>query len=487
MHPRRQLSPEGLVRAAGLAALLVIIIQTSADADLWGHLRFGQDIIDAGGVPAVDDYSFTTDQAWINHEWLAEVGMSLAYAAGGPLGLVVLKTILAVGALLLVSIPLRQRIHGEWLRASLFVFAILAGIVPLTGTMRPQVFSLVCFSALLVVLASAKAAPRRLWWLPPLFALWVNLHGGWVVGLGVLGVWSAARILDTPQPRWQRRLVLVCVLSALATLANPYGWRLWVFVATTVGVDRDDIVEWYPLWRLPILLIPWALTTLAALWAVWRARRVDAGRLAVCVLLGVASVMVARLIGFYALAVVVLLASLVRSRSARLETRATPMPRAASAVVGAVVIVLALTMQRPALTCLQPSEAVGLAPVAMAHLRANDLSGRMLVWFNWGEYAIWHLSPALRVSIDGRRETVYSQAVIDAHTEFYRNGPTARSYLEELHPDYVWLPRRLPVSPQLVFWGWRPLFETPQSVVWIRPGLDRPTLRDALLVETCFP
>ena len=144
-------------------------------------------------------------------------------------------------------------------------------------------------------------------------------------------------------------------------------------------------------------------------------------------------------------------------------------------------------MQRPALTCLQPSDAVGLDPVAMAHLRANDLSGRMLVWFNWGEYAIWHLSPALRVSIDGRRETVYSQAVIDAHTEFYRNGPTARSYLEELHPDYVWLPRRLPVSPQLVFWGWRPLFETPQSVVWIRPGLARPTLRDALLVETCFP
>ena len=67
----------------------------------------------------------------------------------------------------------------------------------------------------------------------------------------------------------KRRLVLVCVLSALATLANPYGWRLWVFVATTVGVERDDIVEWYSLSQLPILLIPWALTTLAALWAVW--------------------------------------------------------------------------------------------------------------------------------------------------------------------------------------------------------------------------
>ena len=202
MHSGRQLSPGGLVRTAGLAALLVIIIQTSADADLWGHVRFGQDIIDAGGVPAVDGYSFTTDQAWINHEWLAEVGMSLAYAAGGPLGLV--------------------------------VFAILAGIVPLTGTMRPQVFSLVCFSALLVVLASAKTAPRRLWWLPPLFALWVNLHGGWVVGLGVLGVWSAARILDTPQPRWQAAVGL----GVRPVSSRDTGQSLRLAVVGVCGDDR---------------------------------------------------------------------------------------------------------------------------------------------------------------------------------------------------------------------------------------------------------
>lgn len=487
MRARRQLSPGGLVRTAGLAALLVVIAQTSADTDLWGHVRFGQDIIDSGGLPVVDDYSFTTDQRWINHEWLAEVAMGLAYTAGGPLGLVVLKLLLAVGALLLVGVPLRQRIPSEWLRAALFAFTILAGVAPLTGAMRPQVFSLVCFSALLVVLTFAKAGPRRLWWLPPLFALWVNLHGGWIVGLGVLAVWSAARFLDTPEPRWQRRLVWVWMLSAAATLINPYGWRLWLFVATTVGVDRDDIVEWHALSQLPVLFIPWTLSTVMALWAIWRARRVDAGRLAVCVLLGIMSFLVARLIGFYALAVVVLLASLVRAGPMASGLRAAPMPRAAAALVGGVVIALAVTVQRPALACLQPSLTLGLDPVAMAHLRTNDLRGRLLVWFNWGEYAIWHLSPDLRVSIDGRRETVYSQPIIDAHIGFYRNSPAAQGYLESLAPDYVWLPIGLPVSAQMVAWGWEPLIETSRSVVWIRPGLERPMLREALPPATCFP
>lgn len=487
MHASRQLSPGGLIRTAVVAALLVIVAQTSADTDLWGHVRFGQDIIATGQVPVVDDYSFTTDQRWINHEWLAEVAMGAAYDAAGPIGLVMLKLALAITALLVIGIPLRDRLPNLWLRTALIVFTIVAGVAPLTGTMRPQVFSLVCFSVLMVVLTFAKAAPRVLWCLPVLFALWVNLHGGWIVGLGVLGVWSAARYIDTPDTEWRQRLVFVGSLSAAATLLNPYGAGLWMFVATTVGVERADIVEWHPLSRLRILLIPWGASTLLALWSIWKLRVVDAGRLAVCFLLAVMSFMVARLIGFYALAVVVLLASLIPVDPRRALAGGRPMPHAAAALVGGVVIALGVLVQRPALACLPPSPSVGLDSVAMTHLRANDLSGRLLVWFNWGEYAIWHLAPDLRVSIDGRRETVYSKPVIDQHIGFYRSGPTARTYLDELNPDYIWLPRELPVNSSLASWGWQPLVETSQSVVWGRPDLEVPPLRNPVRSATCFP
>ena len=486
MGSPRRVSAAGLVRVAGLAALLVVVTQTIPDPDLWGHVRFGQDIVEARQIPVVDEYSFTTDRPWINHEWLAEVGMAAAYDLGGATGLVALKMLLSLGAVLLLAVPLRRGVRAGWARTLLLAFTLLVGVAPLTPSMRPQVFSLLCFSALLVAIASADAAPRRLWWVPPILAVWVNLHGGWIVGLGVFGVWGVVRMMDTPELEWRRRVVLVGVLSAAATLFNPYGFRLWWFILTTVRVERAYIVEWHSLLQLPILLLPWGAVTLLACWALLRSPRVDVGRLVVCGLLGVMSFMVARLIGFYALAVVALLASLIHTASDGVEDRGMRRPRAATALVGALVLVLGLTVHRPALACLPPSNATG-DPAASTYLLASDLKGRLLVWFNWGEYAIWHLAPDFQVSIDGRRETVYSQPTIDAHMRFYENGPTAKSYLEELDPDYVWLPQEMPVNSQLESWGWQRAFETSQSLVWIRSGLEVPVSPDASPSAVCFP
>ncbi len=89
--------------------------------------------------------------------------------------------------------------------------------------------------------------------------------------------------------------------------------------------------------------------------------------------------------------------------------------------------------------------------------------------------------------MDGRRETVYSQPVIDRHLDFYGNGPTAQSYLNQLEPDYVWLPHALPVASQLTGWGWRPMLETEQSTVWVRPGLPIPLPPSPLPPTNCFP
>jgi hypothetical protein len=73
-------------------AIALILSRTVADPDLWGHLRFGLDIIQAGTIIQVDPYSYlTTGQRWINHEWLAEVLFALAWTAGREPGLILLK------------------------------------------------------------------------------------------------------------------------------------------------------------------------------------------------------------------------------------------------------------------------------------------------------------------------------------------------------------------------------------------------------------
>ena len=137
--------------------------------------------------------------------------------------------------------------------------------------------------------------------------------------------------------------------------------------------------------------------------------------------------------------------------------------------------------------CLQTRGAFFVDEQAASFLRENQATGRLVVWFDWGEYVSWHFGPALKVSMDGRRETVYSAALLQAHNEFYRNGSGAREFLERLSPDYVWLPKTLPVSPMIAGWGWTPIFETERSTVWarghLRSDLAYATAADVLLLS----
>ena len=74
-----------VIRFAGLAALGVaaffMIATTHADPDLWGHVRFGLNILEHGRLHTADPYSFTSGRSWVNHEWLSEVAFALAWTA----------------------------------------------------------------------------------------------------------------------------------------------------------------------------------------------------------------------------------------------------------------------------------------------------------------------------------------------------------------------------------------------------------------------
>src|SRR5262249_19486102 len=77
----------------------------------------------------------------------------------------------------------------------------------------------------------------------------------------------------------------------------------------------------------------------------------------------------------------------------------------------------------------------------------------------------------IQVSMDGRRETVYSSDMIRRQLRFYYRPEERRALLAELQPDYIWLPRHVAVVEPLLADGWSPLFAGPQSVVLARSGL----------------
>jgi hypothetical protein len=119
-------------------------------------------------------------------------------------------------------------------------------------------------------------------------------------------------------------------------------------------------------------------------------------------------------------------------------------------------------------------------------IAAQRLNGRLLTWFDWGQYAIWHFAPSLRVSFDGRRETVYSAEYLQRHTDLYFLPESERDFLESLDADYAWLKRDIPLAGALERAGWTRVFDGPVSVVLSRRPIDSVPGPEAT-GPACFP
>ncbi len=501
--------PARLIGAGLLLIMTAAAVGTPADADLWGEVVFGQAIVSTGYIPLQDSYSFTSDREWVNHEWLSAIVFYLVYRGGGAAGLILLKLVML--SLLLGILFLRFRGKGASVDSGVLLVAVaFTGTYWRMHTIRPQLFSVVLFTCLLAALTAAESGRRRfLWTVPPLFALWVNLHGAWIVGYGMLGVWIAFELIRR-QPRGLSRPALIAlgVTSAAATLINPYGPRMWVLLAETVRLDRSDIQDWAPLWGDPIALgIPWILTAVAAVIAMSQSRPpVREARFTMAVLLATASVRVSRLDAFFAVSVMVLFAPGLVAAANRLlrsgiqssvasrarDTPATPRQRYAAAAItalagAAILIPLSSFFGRYA-TCLTIGGGWPPEPEAARFVSANHLRGRMVTFFDWGEYAIFHFTPDIKVSMDGRRETVYSADMITTHWRFYDADPEAIARLTEFQPDYVWVPKQRPIASRLPSDGWRPIFMGPRSVIFARDSMASFRQVEPLAVgQRCFP
>lgn len=471
---------ETALRAVLWLVLLAVVASTKTDPDLWGHVRFGMDMLRTMTIRQADTYSFTSDQPWVNHEWAAEIVFGGAYALAGTAGLIAVKLAVVLAILALLNVMLRHEGVATARYRDLLAAAALITTIEQAHHVRPQLFSLLFFAALL---SSLQLSARIVWILaalPVIFALWVNFHGGWIVGGGVLLLWTAGVAISRP---FDARLTAWCVgagaASLAATLINPEGIGLLGFLADTVGLGRADITDWQPVTSVGAsILALWAATAALALWGLVRGYRegVPVQRLLIVVFLAIGSFRVNRLLAFFALATLFLLgAALARSIRRPVPAPAVPLRRGPALAVLTLALVLsagALRSLAVSATCIAVDPRTTAEGGAVAFLGARGASGRLLVWFDWGQYALWHLAPHLRVSLDGRRETVYSEALRDRHVRFYFDGPGGAALPEELQADYVWIPDELPATARLRDAGWRVLYEGDGSVVFARPGRE---------------
>ncbi len=142
------------------------------------------------------------------------------------------------------------------------------------ATLRPQLWTFACFGLLCRLLMTDR--PRQRWWVPVLFAVWVNGHGGWVVGLGVLSLWAGVSVVARPSVTWRRWCPVLALHRRSPSCATRMAGHLVEFVARTVRTSRS-IEEWGPLSAAPGLnWIPWVAAVVATVWIV-RAGRAPSG------------------------------------------------------------------------------------------------------------------------------------------------------------------------------------------------------------------
>jgi hypothetical protein len=464
----------GFVAITRLPIFIVLLAfgtRAVVDTDIWGHMRFGLDLLATHSLPAVDRYSFTSTQPWVNHEWVSDLLFAFSYAHGGLPGLVVLRVLSLSIALVLLNRGLR---HVSWpLRDGLIAAAVLTSMA-LLGTIRPQIFSLPFYVLTLIALIEDFV------WLPIVFAIWANLHGGWLIGLGAVVV----RAVTAPT----RRRILVALGCAVATLLTPFGLSLWWSLLEAMLRGWADVVEWQPVWKFSFGIqdaILWLVAVAAVVFAGYKRLPAERWQWIWTVAVAIAAARVRRHVPFLTVTVILLLLSHLRTRGVDFSGQQLT-PRVAVILVPPVLAALYVgsILLRPTVTCLPDVPRVEPEPSAVAFIRTANLRGRVLMWFNWGLYAVWQVGDQLKVSYDNRRETVYSAQTVADHEAFYSGQ--LPDYPDRIGADYAWLAPYLPAVDQLTARGWHIIFRNPTSVILGRE--NRETVVDNTPAGvSCFP
>lgn len=231
----------------------------AVDPDLWWHSQNGQNILATHHWPTTDPFSFTVaGTPWLAYEWLGDVAIGATAKLGGLVGLDILLIVL--GSAIMLSLYAFATLRSGNSKAGFAAAAMLFTFASPTFSMRPQMFGYLFIILTLIVLERYRQGKSRtLWLLPPLFLIWINTHGSWVIGLGIIFVVLAAGLTEfragaIESKRWSYKqrlqLELVFALSLAMIPLTPYGTRLAAYpfmVASSLPLNVSNVMEWFPM------------------------------------------------------------------------------------------------------------------------------------------------------------------------------------------------------------------------------------------------
>jgi hypothetical protein len=368
------------------------------DPDTLWHVAAGRWIRAHQAVPNTDVFSYTMAGApWTAHEWLSEAALAAIYDQFGWTGVVILAALAGGAAVALLAFGLSRYLAPRF-AAIIAAFSLLLAASHMTA--RPHLLAMPLMVAWVMGLVQARTEERApSFWLVAALWLWANLHGGFVIGLGLAALLAVEAAWSAPARKRAgeiRRWAAFLAASAIVSLCTPQGTEGWIFPFRLMAM-RDAlsfVTEWHAPDYARLQPVEFWLAGLVALLAVLRPRIPPIRALLVAVLVYMA-LTPRRNAELLALIAPLLLAPSIGERLER-EPAAIP-PLRGFAVLAAAALAIVATVAANLRGYAPDSRDMPVRALAAA--RAAHLDGPVFNAYDFGGFLIFSGVP---VFIDGR-------------------------------------------------------------------------------------
>ena len=480
--------------AALFVTFLASLTPNLADLDIWHQMALAREALRSGQLPLIDRFAYTpTLPRSVQHEWGSGLIAYLLVTRFGGTSILLLKYGIAAGILLLCMLSAKNRGGGVREIGVLTLLAIPLLAPALRATIRAQAYSFLFFALLLFWIDKDRRGSRT-WIFPWLLVscLWVNLHAGVVVGIGILGVYWLEQLLNR-QPHRHLLTLLLAVLLALD--ATPYGLEYYSYLRNALFMARPAITEWESVLQGGTLLM-FAFAACLSLACACFIRDWRSPGFSVILVTALAGALHMRMLPFFAIACLCYLPG---------HLAMTPAWRWAERVTGnqrplLVSGLLIVSLATGASACRQhfweivvpgPGAPISttIYPVgAVDYLDRLEFKGNVMVPFELGAFVSWKLYPHVRVSVDSRYEVAYPEWLVARIGRFYDAAEDWKSTLAAYPTDLVLIPRTTLLADHFFQAGWTRIYTDRAFMLYANPVLSLPVVdRGDSILRGTFP
>lgn len=444
---------------------------------MWWHLSTGRYVLQNHSIPHADPFSATiAGKPWTAHEWLSGVIFYLEYSLLGSAGLLLLT-----GFVLTLAFWFAYQRSGGPLLGRILALALGLSTASPIFSVRPQIFTYLLASVFLFVLSRyfQDGSYKLLILLPLLTILWVNLHGGYALGLTLILLFAAGEIADSlggqADPVTTKRRVGLLLLAFVACLIvvplNPYGFAMYAYPLVTLHAwgNQTNIIEWQsPDFHLPIFRPLAALLFLTVAVLALSPKRPRPSQVLLFVFFSFTALYSVRNLPFFVLVAFPLLAEHAHLPAWKLPALRSGLQKAFQTAAVLLVAAVCAKIVSVRIATELDWEHSRFPAHATSFLDAQKLPAPLFNSYDFGGYLIWRLYPRYQVYIDGRTD-LYGHAFFDNFLQVYQVQADPRPTLDRQGIRTVLLePNSSLASFLRTQTDWKRVYEDPVAVIFSR-------------------